>query len=129
MCRSAVIAFALALWGAGQFVDLLVKFLLLILYWEFPWMAIVLVDWAMSDKLSFKFNERWSIGATIWWITTILTIALFPASDLYTGPIAKILGGVDIGYYVGFLIAGVSYWAAIRYMPNLARVSPFSEVR
>jgi NCS1 family nucleobase:cation symporter-1 len=71
-------------------------------YWEFPWMAIVLVDWAMSDKLSFKFSEGWSIGATIWCMTTIITFALFPASDLYTGPIAKMLGGVDIGYYVVF---------------------------
>jgi NCS1 family nucleobase:cation symporter-1 len=119
---SKVIAFALALWGAAQFMDLLVKFLLLILYWVFPWMAIVLVDWAMSDKLSFKFYEGWSIGATMW-----CTIALFPAAELYTGPIAKMLGGVDIGYYVGFLMASVSYWAAIKYMPNLARVSPFSE--
>jgi hypothetical protein len=58
----------------------------------------------MSDELSFRFNEGWSIGATIW-----------------------LLGGVDIGYYVGFLMSGVSYWAAIKYMPNLTRVSSFSE--
>ena len=111
---AGVIAFILALWGSGQFVSLLENFLLLLLYWLFPWIAIVLVDWFMGEKSSFKFSHGWSVGATIWAVVTILTMALFPATDLYTGPIAKLLGGVDLGYYVGFGAAGLLYWLVIK---------------
>jgi purine-cytosine permease-like protein len=33
---------------------------------------------------------------------------------VYTGPIAKLLGGIDVGYFVGFFVAGLAYVAAQR---------------
>jgi NCS1 family nucleobase:cation symporter-1 len=38
-----------------------------------------------------------------------VTIALFSATEIYTGPLAKRLDGTDIGSCVGFFAAAVSY--------------------
>ncbi len=56
----------------------------------------------------------WTRGATIFLVTAVLTTALFSVSDLYTGPAARLLGGADIGYYVGFLGAALWYAAGHR---------------
>jgi purine-cytosine permease-like protein len=53
------------------------------------------------------------------------SIALFSASPVYTSPVAKLLGGVDIGYYVGFVVAGAWYWLALRYgRPSASETVP-----
>jgi len=34
--------------------------------------------------------------------------------DVYTGPGARALGGVDIGWLVGLAVSGVTYWLLAR---------------
>ena len=48
-------------------------------------------------------------GAAIFAVVTPLTIALFSATEIYTGPVAKLLGGTDIGFFVGFFAASGAY--------------------
>jgi purine-cytosine permease-like protein len=48
-------------------------------------------------------------AATIFVVVTVLTIALFASTSVYTGPIAKLLDGTDIGYFVGFIVAAALY--------------------
>jgi NCS1 family nucleobase:cation symporter-1 len=43
-----------------------------------------------------------------------VTIALFSATETYTGPVAKLLGGTDIGFFVGFFVAAGAYMLAER---------------
>ncbi len=63
----------------------------------------------------FFFRDRtdarldWAPGATVFAVVTVLTIGLFSSTQAYTGPIARALGGTDIGYFVGFFVAGGVY--------------------
>ncbi len=73
----------------------------------------------MAATSAFSWPTGTSLGGeaaspTIFLSTAVLTIALFSASDLYTGPVARLPGGADIGYYVGFFLAGLWYAAAAR---------------
>jgi NCS1 family nucleobase:cation symporter-1 len=100
--------FALAVAGAGAFAELFSNYLLLLLYWIAPWAGIVLTDWWLYGR-SEPPVRRWGSGATIFAIVTPLTIALFSSTEIYTGPVAKMLGGTDIGFFVGFFVAAGAY--------------------
>ncbi len=111
---TAVLGYVLAVAGAGRYAELYTSYLVVILYWIAPWIGIVLADWFMTGERSRRDPPGWTQGATIFLVTTGLTVALFSSSDLYTGPVARLLGGADIGYYVGFLAALLWYAAAAR---------------
>ncbi len=112
---TASLGFLLAVAGAGRYADLYTSYLLVTLYWIAPWIGIVLADWYLLRRRSGEPDPPgWTRGATIFLSTAVLTIALFSASDLYTGSVARLLGGADIGYYVGFFLAGLWYAAAAR---------------
>jgi NCS1 family nucleobase:cation symporter-1 len=120
----AAAGFAIALYGNGHLGTIVQDTLLLLFYWIAPWTAIVLVHWyAAKDRQKVPFHS-WTPGATIFTVVTIGTIALFSSNDLYTGPIAKMLGGVDIGYYVGFVVAGAWYWLALRRQHSFEAFQP-----
>ena len=100
--------FALAVAGAGAFAELFSNYLLLLLYWIAPWAGIVITDWWLFGRTD-RPVRAWGDGATIFAIVTPLTIWLFSATETYTGPIAKLLGGTDIGFFVGFFTASLAY--------------------
>jgi NCS1 family nucleobase:cation symporter-1 len=108
---TAVLGFILAVAGSGQFATLYSNYLLVLVYWVSPWLGVVLADWYLHRKsgLETSYVPGWGLGATIFVSVTVLTIALFSSTSVYTGPIAKMLGGTDIGYFVGFFVAGGAY--------------------
>ena len=115
---TGAIVFAIAFFGVGRFTTLYMQFLFLVLYWVAPWAGVLLADWHHTRGAT-KGNERWRRGVPIFLITTIGTIALFSSTDIYTGPVAKWLGGVDIGYFIGFFVAFFWYKAGgKRHMPD-----------
>ncbi|KAA8425279.1 hypothetical protein FKW23_16045, partial [Acetobacter sp. DmW_125123] len=79
--------------------------------WIATWIGIVLADWYFGDRTVHPIPPGWTRGATIFAVVSVLTIALFSTSSLYTGPVARWLGGADIGYYVGFFAA--AFWYAL----------------
>ncbi len=119
---TASLGYALAVAGAGRYADLYAGYLVVTLYWIAPWIGIVLADWYLAGPDGTPDRDRdpaldppgWTRGATVFLVTAVLTIALFSVSDLYTGPVARLLGGADVGYYVGFLGAGLWYAAGRR---------------
>jgi purine-cytosine permease-like protein len=50
----------------------------------------------------------------IWAIVTPVTLLLFSSSAFYVGPIARALGGSDIGFVAGFFCAAGLYVLAER---------------
>jgi NCS1 family nucleobase:cation symporter-1 len=122
----AICSYFLALSGPDAFMAILENFLLFLFYWVAPWTAIVLVHWFRIGRYQeeHSYSPGWTKAATIFVVTTIATIALFSASPIYTSPVAKALGGIDIGYYVGFVVAGVWYWLTLRKTPTI--VAPVS---
>lgn len=110
-----VVSFVLSVYGSGQYTELYTNFLLLMVYWVAPWSAIVLTHWFLNRQTAPRvYPLGWTRAATIFVVVTAATIGLFAATPLYTGPIAVALGGVDIGYFVGFAAAAALYAAAVR---------------
>jgi len=104
---TSLCGFALAVAGAGKFAELFSNYLVLLLYWIAPWAGIVLTDWLLYRGR--RPARPWGAGAAIFAVVTPLTIALFSATEIYTGPVAKLLGGTDIGFFVGFFAASGAY--------------------
>jgi NCS1 family nucleobase:cation symporter-1 len=100
--------FVLAVAGAGKFATYFSNYLLLLLYWIAPWAGIVIADWLLHRGAPHRIRV-WGSGATIFLIVTPVTIALFSATEIYTGPLAAMLGGTDIGFFVGFFAAAGAY--------------------
>jgi NCS1 family nucleobase:cation symporter-1 len=110
--------FVLAYAGAGKFATYLANYLFVLLYWIAPWAGIVLTDWLLFRGDASR-TRRWGVGATIFLIVTPVTIVLFSSTEIYTGPIATLLGGTDIGSFVGFFAAALAY--ALAAQPDVAR--------
>jgi len=110
---TTTLGFGLALAGAGAFATYFSNYLLLLLYWIAPWAGIVIADWLLFHGDASR-TRQWGVGATIFLIVTPVTIALFSSTSIYTGPIATLLGGTDIGYFVGFFAAAGAYALAVR---------------
>jgi nucleobase:cation symporter-1, NCS1 family len=124
-----LILFALALTGAilskDAFIANYEDFILLLLYVLVPWTAINLVDYYLLrhgqyDVESFFRQDggiygRVNVPAVSCYVLGILVQFPFVSCALYTGPLAKAMGGVDLSWVVGLAITSpVYYWLAKR---------------
>ena len=94
------------------------NFLLLISYWIGPWLAIVFVDFFLHPGQARRTARYLRIvGAVIEWpglAAFLIGLAVsipFMDSTIYEGPIAIALHGADIAYYIGFVVAGILFYA------------------
>ncbi len=100
----------------GNFQSTFENYLLLITYWIGPWAAIVLVDWRMrggrfdvrrvADFARLPSGRNALIALVVGFVVSIP----FFNQTLYVGPAANALGGADVTYVVGFVVAGAIYW-------------------
>jgi nucleobase:cation symporter-1, NCS1 family len=126
-----LVLFGCALTGAilskDAFIANYEDFILLLLYVLVPWTAINLVDYYLLrhgkyDVDSF-FQQDGGIygrvnGAAVGcYLLGILVQLPFVACALYTGPVARAMGGIDLSWIVGLAITSpVYYWLAKRSM-------------
>jgi NCS1 family nucleobase:cation symporter-1 len=125
----SLVLFALSLAGAllgkNSFLDNYTDFILLLLYVLVPWTAINLVDYYLLrrgryDVGSFLRQDggiygRINAAAVECYVLGILVQLPFVATPLYSGPLARALGNVDLSWIVGLLITGPAYyWLAKR---------------
>jgi NCS1 family nucleobase:cation symporter-1 len=100
-------------------------FILLLLYVLVPWTAINLVDYYLLrhgqyDVASFFRHDGGIYGrvngaAVTCYVLGILVQVPFVTSALYTGPIARALGGIDLSWIVGLAATSPAYyWLAKR---------------
>jgi nucleobase:cation symporter-1, NCS1 family len=118
-------ALAAALLGKASFLVNYEGFILLLLYVLVPWTAINLVDYYLLrhgeyDVASFFRQDggiygRINAAAVTCYALGILVQLPFVASPLYTGPIARAIGGSDLSWMVGLLVTSPAYyWLAKR---------------
>src|SRR6185312_17286872 len=118
-----VVATALALGASGDFINRFSDLLAVLLYLFTPWTAINLVDFYVVRKGHYSvreiFNPRGMYGR--WcgrglWAYGIGFVAMIPffKTGLYTGPVAKALGGADIAMLVGLPVSALAYILACR---------------
>jgi NCS1 family nucleobase:cation symporter-1 len=114
------VGLAVSIIGQAHFLDNYMNFLYVLLYVLVPWTAINLVDYYLIhhgsyDVASFVKADggiygRFQWPAIICYFAGILIEAPFMSQTLYTGPIAKMLGGADISWIVCLAIIGPAYY-------------------
>lgn len=105
---------------AGKnFVAFFIDFILFMSYFLIPWTAINLVDFYFirhgiySVKDIFDLNGKYGRINYFSCITFIVAIALeipFMNTELYVGPLAKALGGVDLAWVIGLVFPAAAYY-------------------
>jgi NCS1 family nucleobase:cation symporter-1 len=131
MARSATavvllgIALALALFAATNFLATYTDFILLLLYVLVPWTAVNLVDYYLVrhgeyDVASFFSAEggvygRFNRPAIVCYLFGIAIQLPFVDTALYTGPVARMLGGIDVSWVVGLAVVSPVYYFMVRH--------------
>jgi nucleobase:cation symporter-1, NCS1 family len=115
---AAVVATGLALGASGDFINRFSELLAVLLYLFTPWTAINLVDFYVLRKGHYSIREifnpdgmygRWNWrGLTAYGVGFVAMIPCF-STELYTGPVARALGGVDIAMLVGLPVSAAVY--------------------
>jgi len=101
------------------------NYLLFITYWIGPWSAIVLMDWRLrrgstggADHVADFSLLPSGRNALIALVVGFVISIPFMDATVYQGPIANALGGADIAYVIGFIVAGAAYWVLERSSPT-----------
>jgi NCS1 family nucleobase:cation symporter-1 len=119
-----VISVLIAVLGKDNFLVMYTNFLDLLLYVMVPWTAVNLVDFYLIrhgeyDVPSFfsangGIYGKYNWPALICYVLGILVQVPFISTDLYKGPMAKAMGGVDISWIVGLVVISPVYYFVVR---------------
>ena len=120
---AAVVATVVAILGQGNFLTNYENFILFLAYFLIPWTAINLVDFYAVRKERYDvtaiFDPDGEYGRINWraLIPYLVAIAVeipFMSTTFYTGPLVAKVGGADISWILGTIVAGVLYYLAMR---------------
>jgi NCS1 family nucleobase:cation symporter-1 len=126
----SAVALAIALAATDSFLASFTDFLLFLLYFITPWSAINLVDYYWVRKERYRVGDlfdpngiygRFNKGAFIAYVVGILIQIPFMNSTLYVGPIASWMGGAELAWLLGLIVAGGLYYlfsASVRRSPQ-----------
>lgn len=113
------VSMLIALFASKDFIDTFKNFILTLLMVFTPWSAINLVDYYLVSKervdIPALYDPRGRYGACnvpvlgVYLLGVLIQIP-FLAQTLYTGPITKALGGVDISWIVGLIVTAAVYY-------------------
>ena len=127
------IATILALTGYKTFLTSFENFINVLLFFFVPWSVINLIDFYIVKKGRYDvkslFTPKGIYGGWRWTAIIPYLIALaaqvpFLDQTLYTGPMVKVLGGADISWIVGWVVAGVAYLISSRVVSGSTRAVP-----
>ena len=128
-----VIATVLAETGYKTFLNSFENFIDVLLFFFVPWSVINLIDFYIVKKGNYDvrsfFTPRGAYGGFRWVAIIPYLIALgaqvpFLDQTLYVGPAVSALGGADISWIVGWVVAGAGYLLAVRLTGGWATSTP-----
>ncbi len=129
-CVMAAVSVVLAVFTAANFMENYTNFILLLLYVLVPWTAINLVDFylirhGVYDVDAFFSPDGGRYGrvngpALLCYGLGILVQIPFVSNPLYTGGVARLLGGADISWIVGLVAVAPLYWAVMKRTQGLS---------
>ncbi|MBX8493153.1 cytosine permease [Pseudomonas cichorii] len=121
---AVILACVMSIMGDG--VALLSTFLVVLLYFLIPWTAVNLVDYFFVRKGVYAIPDfftpngiygAWQLrGIASYLLGFAAMIPFFSVIDaasgqeVFIGPIARLLGGVDFAWLVGLIVSGSCYW-------------------
>ncbi len=125
----AAISLGIAIPFGGNAVTWLNSMLVVVLYFLIPWTAVNLVDYFLLRRGRYAvmdlFTPRGVYGA--WGARGLFaylfgfaaSLPFFVVPNVFTGPIAARLGGVDLGWLVGLVVsAGVYLLVSLKFRPG-----------
>lgn len=112
----AVIYVVIALIGGGNFSETLASFLLVIAYWLGPWGIVLILEHFVFRRGRYNVDD-WNTRSRLplgWAAIASLALGLVgvylgASQALFTGPLANSLSGMDIGFELGIVFAGIAY--------------------
>ncbi len=116
----AVIGTLFAILGQGNFLNNYSNFILFLSYFLVPWTAINLADFYLVRHGQYNHTEFFSptssYGSVRWlaiaaYLIGCLVEVPFMDTPLYVGSISKAMGGADIAWIIGVIVAGGLYVA------------------
>ena len=120
---SWVVATAIALAASRDFAHEFGEFLAILLYLFTPWTAINLVDFYFVRRGHYSVREifnprglygRWNWrGLTAYGVGFVSMVPFF-STGIYTGPVARALGGADIAMVIGLPVSTLVYLLSCR---------------
>ncbi|HWZ61502.1 MAG TPA: cytosine permease [Steroidobacteraceae bacterium] len=118
------VALLISIAGASNFLPLYSHFNELLLYLLVPWTAVNLIDYYLIrfgdyHVASFFAPDggiygHYNATALACYLVGIVVQIPFIAADVYTGPVARALGGVDLSWMVGIAVVSPVYYFAVR---------------
>ena len=108
----------IAVSSSGDFVNRFADLLAVLLYLFTPWTAINLVDFYVVRRGHYSIREifnsaglygRWNWRGLGAYLVGFLVMIPFFSTTIYTGPVARALGGADIAMLVGLPVAAGIY--------------------
>jgi ribosomal protein S18 acetylase RimI-like enzyme len=118
-------------------IALLFATLTIMLYLLVPWTSVNLVDYFFVRRGRYAITHlfmpngiygSWGIrGLAAYLIGFIATVPFFVLPDVYTGPAAKALGGLDVGWVVGLAVSGGAYFLLSRSLDLSAEQAAIAE--
>lgn len=116
---AGLLGFIFSVIGSGNFDTNYTNYLYLIGYWVTPWIGILVVDFYIKHRdrqadTDLRHQKAVNGAGLISWIIGVIIMFPFMNSPFFEGIVAKALSGVDISYYVGFIVAGGLYLTLTR---------------
>jgi purine-cytosine permease-like protein len=121
----AITSSGIALLASHDFINSFEVLLAVLLYLFTPWTAVTLVDFYVVRKGHYSVREifnpngmygQWNWRGLLSYAVGFVAMIPFFSTALYTGPIAKALGGADIAMLVGLPVSALVYLLACRSM-------------
>lgn len=119
----AIVGALIAIIGSGHFFTNFENLILFLSYFVIPWTAINLVDFYAIRHGQYNieaiFQPGGEYGRVGWRAVSAYVVAIvvevpFINSSFYVGPIVSHLGGGDISWIVGVIVAGGLYYSMMR---------------
>jgi nucleobase:cation symporter-1, NCS1 family len=122
---AGLLATLIALRSSSDFINRFGDLLAILLYLFTPWTAINLVDFYLVRRAHYSIREifnpegmygRWNWRGLSAYALGFVAMIPFFSTGLYTGPVARALGGADLAMLVGLPVAAIAYYLACHSM-------------
>jgi nucleobase:cation symporter-1, NCS1 family len=123
LLAASVMSTVIALNSSSDFISRFSDLLSLLLYLFTPWTAVNLVDFYVIRKGHYSVREifnpdgmygRWNWRGLLAYGIGFTVMIPFFSTDMYSGPVARALGGADIAMLIGLPAAAAVYLLACR---------------
>ncbi|MEO6826903.1 MAG: cytosine permease [Microbacteriaceae bacterium] len=126
-----IVVVVIAILIPDNYLDSFNNFVILMLYFLIPWTAVNLVDFYFVRHGEYAITEifnpkglygRWAWRGVTAYVVGFLVMVPFFSTTFYEGPVAQALGGADISFIFGLVVAGGLYYLLARNLDRTAEL-------